>query len=245
MDIVVYFYKLEVSLLDILTKITDLMLVQGKSQTELTKYLGLQNSAFTKWKLGKNTSYKKYLPEIANFLDTSIDYLLGNTEYIDFKSLYAAMLLHSDNLAEQSKFRDEQLPELSKQVRTDPDVMKKVVSIISEAIQNRNIDLVDLSNTTGITLERIKRLCIDPDFYIAPIEAIVIDKVLGLKTIPILVNNDYKTQNLSPIPIETNENAIQILSRNGENKTIILSDKQLEKALKMIELLDLDNKNDL
>lgn len=40
-------------------------------------YLGLGKTAFTGWKTGRNTSYLKYLPKIADFLGVSIDYLLG------------------------------------------------------------------------------------------------------------------------------------------------------------------------
>lgn len=61
-------------ILDILDRIT--MLLNGKDQKELTEYLGLKNVAFSEWKSGKSKSYRKYLIEIANFFDVSLDYLV-------------------------------------------------------------------------------------------------------------------------------------------------------------------------
>lgn len=47
-------------------------------QIELTNHLGLSKNIFTDWKSGKNTSYMKYLPQIAEFFGVSVDYLIGN-----------------------------------------------------------------------------------------------------------------------------------------------------------------------
>lgn len=60
----------------ILNKIITLLKEQGKSQKELCEYLGIKQQAFTNWKGGNNTSYMKHLPQIAKFLDVSVDYLL-------------------------------------------------------------------------------------------------------------------------------------------------------------------------
>lgn len=60
-----------------LDKIYSLMKAKGKTQKELADYLGLSKSAFTGWKNGNNKSYRKYISEIAEFLDVSADYLLG------------------------------------------------------------------------------------------------------------------------------------------------------------------------
>lgn len=60
----------------ILNKIITLLKEQGKSQKELCEYLGIKQQAFTNWKGGNNTAYMKHLPQIAKFLDVSVDYLL-------------------------------------------------------------------------------------------------------------------------------------------------------------------------
>ena len=64
----------------ILDKIIALLKEQGKSQKELCEYLGIKQQAFTNWKGGNNTSYMKYLPQIAEYFHVSVDYLLGNTD---------------------------------------------------------------------------------------------------------------------------------------------------------------------
>ena len=73
--------------------VSDLLKTQNKSQKDLTDFLGIKKNAFTNWKNGHTESYKKYLPQIADFLSVSIDYLLGKesnsgTENVDYT--YAA-----------------------------------------------------------------------------------------------------------------------------------------------------------
>ena len=55
--------------------ISDELHKQKKSQKQLCDHLGIKKSNFSDWKKGKSVSYKKYLPEISNFLNVSIDYL--------------------------------------------------------------------------------------------------------------------------------------------------------------------------
>lgn len=60
-----------------LDKILTLLKEHGKTQKQLMEYLGLGKTAFTGWKSGENTSYKKHIDKIAEFFDVSTDYLLG------------------------------------------------------------------------------------------------------------------------------------------------------------------------
>lgn len=53
------------------------MKAQGVSTRDICDYLGLNIQAFTSWKSGKNSSYMKHLPQIADYLGVSVDYLLG------------------------------------------------------------------------------------------------------------------------------------------------------------------------
>lgn len=55
------------------------MKMQHKSQKDLCEYLNISKQAFTEWKGGRNNSYVKHLPKIAEYLDVSVDYLLGKT----------------------------------------------------------------------------------------------------------------------------------------------------------------------
>ena len=63
--------------MDILNNILRLLKLQDKKQIDLTRYLGLSKNVFSEWKAGRNDSYIKHLPKIAEFLNVSVDYLLG------------------------------------------------------------------------------------------------------------------------------------------------------------------------
>lgn len=63
-----------------LQRIVQEMKEQCKKQLELTNFLGLSQNAFGNWKAGLNTSYKKYLHAIADFLNVSVEYLKGETD---------------------------------------------------------------------------------------------------------------------------------------------------------------------
>ena len=73
-------YKRRVHILCTLDIIKALLKSERKTQQELCQYLGVSKQAFTEWNGGRNTSYKKYLPQIAEFFGVSVDYLLGKTE---------------------------------------------------------------------------------------------------------------------------------------------------------------------
>lgn len=63
-----------------INKILELLKQQGKKQKDLTDYLGVSKNLFTDWKSGRIKSYQKYLPQIADYLECSVDYLLGREE---------------------------------------------------------------------------------------------------------------------------------------------------------------------
>lgn len=65
---------------DVLRKIIALCQMRGIKQSELAETIGLSGrSTVTNWKTGKSNSYMKYLPQIAEKLDTTASYLLGET----------------------------------------------------------------------------------------------------------------------------------------------------------------------
>lgn len=66
--------------MDILARILLAIKESGHSQSDLADHLGLHRNNITDWKSGKSKSYTKYLPQIAEFLGVSIDYLVGNTD---------------------------------------------------------------------------------------------------------------------------------------------------------------------
>lgn len=62
---------------------------QNKTQKMLCEHLGIKQQAYSNWKGGFSHSYKKYLPEIAEYLGVPIDYLLGKTDKKEKSSSFA------------------------------------------------------------------------------------------------------------------------------------------------------------
>ena len=60
----------------VIERIEHLLLVQAKTKKDLLDYLGMGNSAFTRWKYDNSKSYLKYIDAIANFLGSTSEYLL-------------------------------------------------------------------------------------------------------------------------------------------------------------------------
>lgn len=56
------------------------MLLGNRDQKDLTDYLKLNSVAFSEWKSGKSKSYRKYLIEISEFFNVSIDFLVYGKE---------------------------------------------------------------------------------------------------------------------------------------------------------------------
>ena len=60
-----------------LERITEVCKSKGVRQHELATAIGFDRSNISLWKMGKSTSYRKYLPEIANYLGVTVAYLVG------------------------------------------------------------------------------------------------------------------------------------------------------------------------
>lgn len=74
--------------MDTLNKIRTLLKEQNKKQIDLCNYIGVKKNTFTSWNSGLNTSYKKHIDKIAEFLNVSTDYLLGRTENKNTATLF-------------------------------------------------------------------------------------------------------------------------------------------------------------
>lgn len=97
-----------------LNKISELLKLQNKTQKDLTDYLGISKNVFTDWKSGRNESYLKYLPQIAEFFNVSVDYLLGNTNIPNPNGI-----IDNNELSEKEK-------KLIAAYRNKPDMQKSV-----------------------------------------------------------------------------------------------------------------------
>lgn len=66
---------------DVLVRINGLLGVQRGRTKELAEYLGYTNAnVVSDWRAGRSKSYMKQLPKIAEFLDTTVAYLTGQTD---------------------------------------------------------------------------------------------------------------------------------------------------------------------
>ena len=63
-----------------LERIMYLCRVKGIRQRELATAIGFNRSNISQWKTGDSASYRKYLPEIANYLGVSVAYLVGEED---------------------------------------------------------------------------------------------------------------------------------------------------------------------
>lgn len=76
---------------EIMCRITSEMEHKKITQRELTRRLGIGETNFHSWKIGKSKSYREKLPQIAEILGVTVDYLANGvkTENDTFLSLYA------------------------------------------------------------------------------------------------------------------------------------------------------------
>jgi hypothetical protein len=63
-----------------LKRIVESMDAKGIKKIDLTNHLGMVSSAFGNWIAGRNKSYHKYLYQISDYLDVSVEYLKGETD---------------------------------------------------------------------------------------------------------------------------------------------------------------------
>lgn len=103
--------------MDTIKKIQTLLIEQKKTQKDLCEYIGIKQQAFTEWKSGRSKSYTKYIDKIAEYLDVSIDYLLGNidlpiyekNDFIQEMSQRIKKILQEKNIKSKDMLSDCQL----------------------------------------------------------------------------------------------------------------------------------------
>ena len=78
------------SMEEVAERIFDKLAERRMEQKELAKAIGVRPTTVSEWRIGKTASYRKYLPEIAEALGTTVGYLLtGETA--------ASMISPNDN----------------------------------------------------------------------------------------------------------------------------------------------------
>ena len=122
-------YKLEVINLAILDRIIELL--GERNQQDLTDYLGLKKSAFTDWKGGKSNSYQKYLVQIAEYFNVSIDYLVTGKITSDSLSPKETNLIMSyRELSEQGQEYIEHQIFIAKEIYKKQDISEPAEAVI-------------------------------------------------------------------------------------------------------------------
>ena len=64
----------------VVLRIMDQLAIEGKTEKELVRYLGLSDTAFSSWKFQNVKTFKRKIDKIAEFLNVSIDYLMEGTD---------------------------------------------------------------------------------------------------------------------------------------------------------------------
>lgn len=62
-------------------RIRDLREDADLNQTQIAKFLGMSQTGYSKYETGENDIPTAILIKLSKFYDTSIDYLLGQTDY--------------------------------------------------------------------------------------------------------------------------------------------------------------------
>ena len=94
--------------------VLELLKNQGKTQKQLCDYIGIGKQTFSNWKSGISSSYNKYLYQIANFFNVSVDYLLKDKKSTEkgppfsSESLKEYVVFHRDGKNVKVKFTPEQ-----------------------------------------------------------------------------------------------------------------------------------------
>ena len=114
---------------NVILTISRLLKEQGKKQKDLTDFLGIGENRFTDWKSGRITSWNKFVPQIAEFLGVSTDYLLGIS---DEESCIAD---NGEMLTEQEKTLIQIFRETTEEGRLE---MIAAIMTIKNAIEKKN-----------------------------------------------------------------------------------------------------------
>ena len=72
----------------VLNRVLDLLKEKGKTEKDMTDYLGISNSSFTGWKYKERKTFMQYVEPMSEYLEVSRNYLLyGRDEDINDETL--------------------------------------------------------------------------------------------------------------------------------------------------------------
>lgn len=124
-----------------LDNISLLLKEQKKTQKSLMDHLCLSKNIFTDWKSGKCKSYNNYLPQIAEFFNVSIDYLVGRTskqEDLEEGSWHGGVeQTKKDSLVIPNKNKNPEIQQIIHKLTTF-EVPDDVIEFINNALDSYN-----------------------------------------------------------------------------------------------------------
>lgn len=106
--------------MDTVDRIFDLLDKTSMEQQEFAKQVGVSDDTASNWRRRKSASYAKYLPQIADVLNTTVDYLLTGNEKRPVPTprsgdeLVDAIIIGRDGKAIKRTYTKEQMDALQK-----------------------------------------------------------------------------------------------------------------------------------
>lgn len=91
---------------------------QGRMQKDLIEYLGMGKGTYTQWKIAANQSYRSHLPEIAEYLDISLDYLAGNKDITECVRPESRLVVTNQDEMELVRLYRKAQPEMKNAIMT-------------------------------------------------------------------------------------------------------------------------------
>ena len=89
--------------MNVVSRIFELLEAKGVEQKAFAADLGLAENVVSTWRTGRTKSYRKYLPQIAAALDTSVEYLLTGEEKKPDPEIGAELIPGYSDLSEENK----------------------------------------------------------------------------------------------------------------------------------------------
>ncbi|MBQ2997291.1 MAG: helix-turn-helix transcriptional regulator [Oscillibacter sp.] len=83
--------------MDAIDRLFELLDSSGLTQQEFASLIGVKKNAVTKWKTRESASYTKYLPQIAQVLNTTTEYILTGAD-LETKETPASANVSEDDI---------------------------------------------------------------------------------------------------------------------------------------------------
>lgn len=215
----VEWYKIGGIVLSILNRILLLLETNNKTQKELMAHLGLEKSTFTAWKGGKNNSYMKYLPQIADYFHVSVDWLTGKSQFKNNNAVgeyYSGWNNYYDTFEPPFDFCP-----LLKEIRKEKGISSEEMAEVINASVEKYKECED--GIEAVTYEQAEKLC---NFLGTNTSQVLFDNGVYNAEVPEEYHKNIRKWEISKKIIY--DEAIDDSSNNLENEDIKIVARHLE-----------------